>query len=428
MKNILFVLLGLVLAVNVSTAQDYKKLLKKASKNLGKYNLDPAGNADKLDEALAQVDEAFSSEEAQSSAKAWLTKGKIFNELAGVGINAKIIDPSAALTNPDAAQVAFEALTKAYQMAEKKGTKKDALKALIETEGHLYNTGIFMYQDQNWENAFANFDKQINAYKVLNEAGEESRLDDPTAMKEQLLTTSVTGYYAEKYDEIAPYLDQMYTGGDADPFVYEALYKSAKEADAAAALKYLEEGRAAHPDDQGLMFAEINHYLQAGEIEGLVTKLEKAAEMEPDNESVQVTLGSVYDQLSVAKGEAGDAAAQADYFAKAKATYESVIAKNPSNFDATYSVGALYYNKAAAMTESLNALANDFSKAGTKKYNDIKKQMDDLFNQALPLFLEAEKINPQDGNTLLALKEIYARNNDLEKSAAYKAKFEASQN
>ncbi len=428
MKNILFILLSLVLAVNVSSAQDYKKLLKKASKNLGKYNLDPAGNADKLDEALAQVDEAFSTEEAKSSAKAWLTKGKIFNELAAVGINAKIIDPSATLNNADAAQVAFDALTKACSMAEKKGTKKDALKALAETEGHLYNTGIFMYQDQSWENAFTNFDKQISAYKLLNDAGEESRLDDPSAMKDQLLTTAVTGYYAEKYDAIAPYLDQMYKAGDADPFVYEALYKSTKETDAAAALKYLEEGRSAHADDQGLMFAEINHYLQAGEIEGLVSKLEKAAEMEPDNESVQVTLGSVYDQLSVAKGEAGDAAAQADYFAKAKATYESVIAKNPANFDATYSVGALYYNKAAAMTESLNALANDFSKAGTAKYNDIKKQMDDLFNQALPLFLEAEKLNPQDGNTLLALKEIYARNNDLEKSAAYKAKFEASQN
>jgi len=47
-----------------------------------------------------------------------------------------------------------------------------------------------------------------------------------------------------------------------------------------------------------------------------------------------------------------------------------------------------------------------------------------LFNSALPFFLKAEGLNGSDGNTIIALKEIYARLNDLTKSAEYKAKYD----
>lgn len=426
MKNLLFILLGLVMAVNVSTAQDYKKLLKNASKNLGKYNLDPVNNADKLAESLALIDQAFESEEAQTSSKAWLTKGKIFNELSNADINKRFISPTPIpLDQPMAALTAYQALSKALELAVKKGETKDALKALTETENHLHNTGIFMYQDQKFEEAFKNFDSEMSAYKALVAGDADTRIKDDVLKKDLIVTTAICGYYGKNYEGAKPYLEKLYAEGDADPFVYEALFNMSLENDEAAAAKYLEEGRAAHPTDQAMMFAEINYFLKKGEIEGLVTKLEKAAEMEPDNMSVAVTLGSVYDQLSVASKEAGDAAKAGQYFDKAKATYESVIAKEPKNFEATYSLGALYYNKAAAMTDDLNKLADDYSKAGTAKYNDLKKEMDDLFNVAKPYFLSAEGINPADGNTLIALKEIYARNNELEKSKEYKAKYEA---
>lgn len=426
MKNMLFILLGLVFAINVSTAQDYNKLLKNASKNLGKFNLDPVTNADKLTEALALIDEAFESEEAKTSSKAWVTKGKIFNELASADINKRFISPTPIpMAQPKAALTAYESLMKAIEFAAKKSETKDALKALVETEGHLHNTGIFMYQDQNFADAFSNFDAEMTASETLIDNESESRLQDPAIMADQIYTTAVSGYYGKNFDGAKPYLEKLYASGEAESFVYEALFNMNLEADEATAIKYLDEGRAAYPADQGLMFAEINLYLKKGEIEGLVTKLEKAAEMEPENMSVALTLGSVYDQLSVASNAAGDEAKANDFFSKAKGTYEAIIAKEAQNFEATYSLGALYYNKAAAMTDGLNKLADDYSKAGTAKYNELKKQMDDLFNLAKPYFLTAEGINPTDGNTLIALKEIYARNNELDKSGEYKAKYEA---
>ena len=57
---------------------------------------------------------------------------------------------------------------------------------------------------------------------------------------------------------------------------------------------------------------------------------------------------------------------------------------DPKNFIATYSMGALYYNKAASVLKEVNQLADDFSKDGMKKYEAKKKEMDGYFDQALP--------------------------------------------
>jgi hypothetical protein len=50
-----------------------------------------------------------------------------------------------------------------------------------------------------------------------------------------------------------------------------------------------------------------------------------------------------------------------------------------------------------------------------------------LFKTALPYFKIAEKLNPNDTNTLIALKEIFARDNDFEKSGEFKKRLETVQ-
>ena len=77
------------------------------------------------------------------------------------------------------------------------------------------------------------------------------------------------------------------------------------------------------------------------------------------------------------------------------------------------------------MTSALNEVANDFSSEGTKKYEAIKTEMASLFEEALPYFLKADELNGQDRNTLIALKEIFARKDDFEKSNAYKDRLES---
>ena len=62
----------------------------------------------------------------------------------------------------------------------------------------------------------------------------------------------------------------------------------------------------------------------------------------------------------------------------------------------------------------------DSSKAGLKKYDELRKLVLTQFDDALPFFKQAESLNANDRNTLIALKEIFARKDDLATSTEFK--------
>ena len=239
--------------------------------------------------------------------------------------------------------------------------------------------------------------------------------------------TAASGYYGDKKEAAKPIFKTLFDLNSDKALVYEALFNIGLENKDPEAVKYLDKGRELFPDDSGLLFAEINYYLQEGKLDELTGKLKSAIEKEPNNASIYITLGNVYDQLTQKELEAGNTAKADEYFGLAMDYYNQTLEKDPDNFDAVYSQGALYYNKAAGMTEQINELSNDFSAAGTKKYDALKGEMDGYFGQALPYFEKAEKMNGKDLNTLVALREIYARTNQLDKVGPLKARIEAIQ-
>lgn len=426
MKRILLVIAAFVLVANVSFAQG-KKSLKAATKKFAEFSKAPFANGAILEEAKALLEEAFQDETVASDAKAWLTRADIYYNSGDAQIKGKLLNPEAPLTDAGAALASYEAYMKAVELDPKKGKKK-ALKGLANLEGLLNNMGIEMYQVADYAAAYDNFAAEMAISKFLGENKKPSRLDDPQILNEKLYSAGLCAYSAKKYDEAEELLMKAKDGGSSDASVYQVLFESmSANGKAEAALPILEEGRAAHPDDSALLFAEINYYLQKGELDAMISKLEAAYEKEPDNTSVILTLGQVYDQLQVKSNQAGDTEKAGEHFENALKYYKLVLDADAENFDANYGAGALYYNKAAALTDALNEVANDFTKAGEKKYNDIKATMDDLFNQSLPYFLKADSINSADRNTLIALKELYARQGDFEKSNVYKERLEGQE-
>ncbi len=428
MKNLFIAFIALFLVVGTAQAQDGKKMLKNAKKAIGKYNADPVKNAAMLGEGLQLLEEAFADAEVSGQAKNHLTKGNLFQDILDGEIKANLLNPDAKIGNPMAGINAFNAYSKALEIAEKGGDKKAALKGINAIEGNLNNKGISMYNEKNYEAAFKNFEAGVSAYKLLKANDKDSRLGDPEVYKDHIFFTGVNAYFSTEGDikRSIPYFEELYAQGTDQPMIYEALYKMNYETDQDKAVAYLAKGREMFPDDTGMLFAEINHYLTAGETDVLLEKLNDAAEKEPDNMSVIVTRGKVYDELHTTAKSEGDEVKATEYFNKALADYNGVLAKDAENFDATYSIGALYYNKAAGMADGINKLASDYSKAGTAKYDAAKKEMDAIFGEALPFFEAADKINGNDMNTLIALKEIYARQSNFEKSNEYKSKIEAA--
>ncbi len=404
MKKALMIFMGILLMGTSMSAQEYKKPMKNAKKALAKYVKDTENNAAELTNAMSFLDEAMAID--GNAAALYNLKGEINGTLADMEIRKTLLDPTYALQSPEAALSSFEAYSKGLELAgDDKKAKKVAVTGLESVQRHLDNIAITHYNLQDYASSFNNFSSVLKAHELIAANGGKSFLADEAAVNEKTFSTAVTGYYGEKLTEATPYFKSLYTSGSEEPLVYEALYKITSDA------KYLEEGRVKFPADKGLMFALINEKIQSGDMAGAKSALDSAIEADPENVSVYVTAGSVSERT-------GD-------MESAKKYYEQALTVDETNFDATYSIGAMYYNQAAGMTEELNALANDYSKAGTAKYDAAKVKMDGLFDQALPFFAKAEGLNGADVNTLIALKEIYARKNQLDKAEAYKAKIEA---
>jgi len=403
MKKTLMIFMGILLMGTSMYAQEYKKLLKNANKSLAKYVKDSEANADELASAMDYLDQAMAID--GNAAALFNLKGEIHSALADMEIRKTLLNPSYVLENPTSALTSFKAFAKGLELGgDDKKAKKASILGLESVQRHLDNVAITHYNLKDYASSFANFSAVVKAHELLSGAGGKSVLVDEAAVNDKVFSTAVTGYYGEKLKEATPYFEKLYAVGSDEPLVYEALFKIKKDA------KFLEEGRVKFPADKGLMFAMINEKIQSGDMAGATKALEAAIEADPENVSVYVTAGSVSER-------SGNLDA-------AKKYYEQALTVDDKNFDATYSIGALYYNQAAGMTEELNKLANDYSKAGTAKYDAAKGKMTALFDQALPFFTKAEGLNASDLNTLVALKEIYARKNMLDKAEAYKAKIE----
>jgi tetratricopeptide (TPR) repeat protein len=426
----LFFLLIIAFSIGSLNAQDYKKQLKNSSKILGNYYSDPASNASSLTEGLDILNDVFKSSEAQSDADAWNTKGQIYNEIASSEMIKYDLESKLGNNFPlktiNAGTEAMAAFKKGLELAAKKSQTKDALEGLKQTENHANNIGIVFFQKQDWVTAYTNLNTSYEVHKLLQTNQTPSRLTNEDAIKDHLFYTGVAAYYGQLNAEAESIFSQLYKMGSKETLVYEALFTLTSESNEAIALEYLEAGRKLNPDDSGLLFAEINYYLKTGKLNVLTDKLKAAIAKEPDNVSVYSTLGNVYDQLNQQEREAGNVEQADKYFDEAFSYFNQALEKDANNFDATYSLGALYYNKAAGMTAKLNELSNDFSSAGTKKYNVLKDEMDGYFQKALPFFQKAENIDPTDKNTMIALREIYARSGDLEKASEYKIKIESN--
>jgi tetratricopeptide (TPR) repeat protein len=425
MKNLLLLFVFIVSAGMLSAQDDPVKEIRSAAKQLSKNSDDPIANAEELKSLAADIEAGLMNDAVKADIKALIQSGEALNELADVEFKTKTLDGSGQyqLVVPNSALLAF----KAFKMAaDIDARKKDIAYGLEDSENLLNNFAIFAYQVQDYAEAYKNFAASIEAHDLLKSMGKDSRLDEGNLLKDQYFFTSVSAYYNQDFEAAKPYLMKLYNDGATDAFIYDALYNINAASDPDKAIEYLAKGRELNPDDTGLLFSEINHYLKIGELDKLIGKLEMAIEKEPDNVSVVNTMGSVYDQLHQKSFEEGDTTKANEYFDKAYSYYEQVTEKDEDNFDAIYSMGALYYNKAASYVDKLNELASDFSPAGMKKYDEVKAEMDSLFEEALPYFQRAETINDKDKNTMIALKEIYARLNQLDKSNEYKERLEAA--
>ncbi|MFQ5448789.1 MAG: tetratricopeptide repeat protein, partial [Saprospiraceae bacterium] len=411
MKKILFTLFTFVLSVGiVLSQQDPHKALTKAGRALGSYNLDPANNGDKLKEAIDYIGIAAASAETNTKTKTWQTRGEIYNALADKDINRLIIDNSYVPERPDAPMIAAESFMKALELSSKKYEKKDALKGLKESGNKLSAIGNNQIQQTNYAEAYKALDFVMKINETLKTNGGTPVIEDADLDNHKFVVAYCANVAGEK-GRAKELFKELYDAGTDEPTVYASYFNILFAEKDPEAIKVLEAGREKFPDNTEILFAEINYYIQGQQFDILEGKLKEAIAKEPNNPSVYSALGNVYMNLFQKEFEANDMSETAQkYFDSALDYFNQAVKIDEKQFDAIYSIGSLYFNRAVELVKK----ANDLPLNKAKEYDALMKESNELMNTSLPYFKKSESINPNDANTLIALKEIFARMSEFD--------------
>ncbi|WP_162342544.1 tetratricopeptide repeat protein [Cyclobacterium salsum] len=424
----------LALGLVVVSVQAQHADVRAAKRALAAYNLDPHASKERLHEAVAAILPDPIGEDV-ADPKYYILKGEILNTLANQIVTVKQTGLGSIEELPQVDGVALKAFNALTTAVEKHAQAvnspgyllRDAIKGIQEAQAHLYNFGVYAFEAQDYGSAYLHFSSGLAAHEILKKEGQESVLDDAFAMMDQKYVTGLAALNNHMTEAAKPLFEELYQANFDNPAIYEALYTvhaSGEDADMEIAYRYLKAGREKYPGEVSLLFAEINHFLKQNRLDELIDKLKTAITREPNNPALYLTLGGVYDNLYQRESASGNSDRASNYFDQAFNYYNQSLEKDPTNFDALYSTGTLYYNRAATLTMALSELSSDSSQAGMEKYEAMEAEVFAAFDNALPYFQKAERVNPNSVETLIALKEIYARYNEPETSNALNERLE----
>ena len=213
----------------------------------------------------------------------------------------------------------------------------------------------------------------------------------------------------KKYGEAEVLYQSLLDKGISQPDIYASMGELyVGMGDTAKAIAIISKGTALYPNDKGLMIQELNVYLFSKRFDEAEVKLKEAIEKDPKFVPLYVQLANIYELKKDT--------------ANARKTYEQAIAIEPNSFDAQYRLGAMYYNQAVELNNTMNKL--DLNQQ--KQYDLLKVQRDATFRRSLPYLENAHLQDPKDMDTMIALKELYARLNMTEKLDDIKRQIDAA--
>ncbi len=408
----------LTFSVTATFAQeDPYKAARKANSLYVSYN--SSQSVEKLEEAKEKIDFAISKVDAIAAKKqptAWLNKGNIYVELAK--------NDATKTKYTEALKEAFEAnKTAMSHELSKSFVKKSAAKNLQTIAFEFWNRGAAQYELKDYGAAYEDYNKVLTIRDLVLpvdktadplggiELDAEGKQIDKYASHVE--ATAFLATLAGKNAEAAAMFEKMLENGKKTSAVYNGLYKSYIDTNEEKALAFLKEGRSAHPENQELLYSEINYFLKAGKTAELEENLKIAIEKDPENKSLYSVLGNTYDNLIK---DAKTDEERATLMGKAEKYYQTAIEKDAEYMDVIYSLGALYYNEAVRYAK----LRSELKLNQKKEYEAYTKEFKTYVSKAHPYFMKSEKINPSDRSTIIALKELYAQADRLDITKEFK--------
>ena len=363
------------------------------SQNMNIQNMINYTRGKELDKAKAAADAAAVHNDTKESAKMWLNRGKVYQAIFS-DTSAKV----RALDN-EAEEKALEAYVKCLTLDKGKDIyKEDAKGPLVQASAATSNKAQFYRTNKEYE-------KAIKCYDMLETA---IPFDFDNGIKRQNITIEKLVYYRfETYknsgnkEQTKAYANKLIEKKYKEPRLYTDMIKiSMIDKDTAAALSYIESGKALFEDNMEIIATEIDIYIARKKTDELKVKVQNAISVSPDNEVLHLILGNLYKKT----GKNEDAEKEYMKAIELKSDYEPAI----------YNLALLYYNEAKVWNDKLGGLAPKDPK--TKEYEG---KVAENFKKAVGYFETSYDI-AKDAATKKTIRQIYIRLGDNEKADKYK--------
>jgi Tfp pilus assembly protein PilF len=342
--------------------------------------------------AKTAIDKAALNAETAVKPKTWFYRGNIYMDIT------ESQDTLIYRLDPDALVKTYESYTKAIELDLKKQYYNDIINRLKYVQNRFANNAIGNYKDKDFASAMMNFEASVAI-------GEKffSKIDTSLIYNAAIAAQNAK-LVAKQKELLARLISLKYP----EPEIYRSLagvYFAEK--DTTKGLEYISLGRAAYPNYNALTIDELNVYMSRGQSKQMIEKMEYAAAADSTNKTLYFALGVTYDNLNKKSN--------------AEKAYLKAIAIDSNYFDALYNLGAMHYNTAVEIFNK----TNDLPMSKEKEYNAGKLKYTNLFNKSLPFLERANKLAPNDMNTLISLKEVYAKTNNFNKVAEIKKRIES---
>ena len=350
-----------------------------------------------LSDAKKYIDESFINESTANAAKMWNYRSKIYLQIAQ---KQPEIDSEAIFKATESHIKCLQTDKKGRIIVRKWTAEEDVKTGLIQCGYLLFNTALDKYNANDYNSALKHYSAIFDIIPLDTE-NQLGKIKKDIILYEMFRCSKALNDISKSKD----YLEQLI----ALKFNHSSVYVEMsniyqEEGNTDKALSYLNLGRESLPGDQGIINAEINLYIKLGRTAELIEKLTEAITLDPQNEILFFNRGTIYDQ----EGE----------FENAENDYKAALEINPESFGSNYNIGALYFNSAIEHNNKANSSSNN------KVYKNSKDKANKMFALALPYLEKANKLDNNDYNTLLSLKQLYYMNGDYKKSDEMKKALE----
>lgn len=404
-----------------------------ASASAQRMNIQNALNAlrnNEYDKAIEYIEMAGQNPSTSDDPKTWVTMGDIYLKIQA--------DPNE--TDKEAYKKAAEAYLKAAELRSSYERAK-VTQNLMSFAYNYYNEAVKLYNDKQLNEAYEAARKTVEIHQLE----EGKRFSNPgfdTVASQARVLMAYSAYNNGDFEQAIPILKELVNDPINQSANFYILLASsyAKQNQENQFLATIEEGLKKYPDNMNLRNEELNYYIRSNRLTELIDKLKLAMEANPSNAEYPYNLGKVYLEMAFPNSgtdgaEAAEKPAQFDeYISQAKTYYQQALALDPENPGYLYEAGVLYYNQASEIDGEMAKLG--ISEADNRKYNELAKERNALFEKAEPYFTKvvaiiepklAEATNDDKfvmESALQALRQMYVRLDKMDKANEMKTKLD----